>query len=620
LAAGRAQAATNAELDRPKEAQQPPLVNGGRRSRLRKRLTGRALLAAPLSVEVKASGDHNGIALSNLVVRSGGASVVGINGFVPLTFNPAAATNSLNLVEKKSLQLSASVEPQALVWDQLEDWTGIFLQDPALRLTLSGTWAELHGEIDFSAQKIEPEDALSVMPSLENLGVKVQLGREVARLTEAKILVQGQPVSLTGEIPLGRDFWSGLREKKLPDWQQATARLRVENAKIAAFEPLFPQFVAPQGEVDLDLALERGAKLSGTLTVQHARTRPLGEFGPIRDINLNMRFRERMLELEQASAKISGAEVSLSGGVDFRGTNWLDGELPPFEISVRGTEVPLARKPEFIVRSDLLLGIIKTNNAPPLISGVAHMRDSFYLSDLSALVPGKVSTPSARPPYFSIDQPGLADWRLALVVDGSRFLQIRSSVFNGEVSANLHLQGTLKDPIALGTLKIDSGVVRFPFANLQLHQGLVNLTSQNPYHPQLLVSATSKQFGYDIRMEVSGTADAPIVQFSSNPPLSSEQIVLLVTSGQMPQGAYTLTAQQRAQTVALFLGRDLLSKLGFGDQSEQRLTIRSGEQISEQGKPTYYLEYKLTDRWAVTGEYDRFGDYNAGFKWRIYSR
>jgi translocation and assembly module TamB len=458
------------------------------------------------------------------------------------------------------------------------------------------------------------------MPSLEDLAVKAQFVREEARLIDAHILIQGQPVTLTGQIPLGEHFWTRLKQKKYPDWMQATARLRVENAKIAAFEPLFPNLIAPQGDLNVSLALERGAKLNGSLTVEHARTRPLGEFGPLRDINLSLRCQDRILQLESASAKVSAAEVALTGGADLHGTNWLEGELPPFELSLRGTEVPLARKPELIVRSDLLLGITHTNNGPPLISGVVHLRDGFYLSDLSALVPGKVATPSARPPYFSIEEPLLADWRLAVAVDGARFLQIRSPLFNGQVSANLNLQGTLKDPIVLGNLKIDSGLVRFPFADLRVQQGLVNLSSQDPYHPQLLVSATSKQFGYDIRMEVSGTADAPVVQFSSNPPLSSEQIVLLITSGQMPQGAYTLTPQQRAQTVALFLGRDVLSKLGFGDQSQQRLTIRSGEQISDQGKPTYNLEYKLTDRWSLTGEYDRFGDYNAGFKWRIYSR
>jgi len=57
-----------------------------------------------------------------------------------------------------------------------------------------------------------------------------------------------------------------------------------------------------------------------------------------------------------------------------------------------------------------------------------------------------------------------------------------------------------------------------------------------------------------------------------------------------------------------------------GDQSQERLTIKSGEEISDQGRPTYHVEYKLTEHWSLVGEYDRFGDFNAGFKWRILSR
>jgi len=163
-------------------------------------------------------------------------------------------------------------------------------------------------------------------------------------------------------------------------------------------------------------------------------------------------------------------------------------------------------------------------------------------------------------------------------------------------------------------------MVRFPFASLSVQQGVITLGSQDPYHPQISVAAASKQFGYDIRMEVSGPVDAPIIQFSSTPPLTSEQILLMVTAGEMPQGTFSLSAQQRAQTVALFLGRDLLTKLGIGQGTDQRLSVRTGEEISEQGRPTYNVEYKLTDRWSLTGEYDRFGDFNAGLKWRIFSK
>jgi translocation and assembly module TamB len=111
-----------------------------------------------------------------------------------------------------------------------------------------------------------------------------------------------------------------------------------------------------------------------------------------------------------------------------------------------------------------------------------------------------------------------------------------------------------------------------------------------------------------------------VLQFSSTPPLNSEQIVLMVSAGEVPRGTLVLTPQQKAQTVAVFFGRDLLARLGLGDDSEDRLTFQSGEQVSEQGRPTYNVEYKLTDRWSLVGEYDRFNAFNAGLKWRVYSR
>jgi len=439
-------------------------------------------------------------------------------------------------------------------------------------------------------------------------------------LTQGRFKVQGQPVTLTGKLPLGPDSWRELSEKRPPDWKKASARIQIRNAALMAFEPLFPTILAPEGRLNLDVSLLPGGKLSGQMRLQDARTRPLGELGPVRHINVDLQILDRVIRLKSATAEISASTIKLAGQGDLSGSQWLHGELPPFVLTVYGTNVPLARETEAVVRSDFQLAVTKTNDAPPIITGLARLRDSFFLADLSALIPGKVASPTRRPPYFSIEDPFVADWRLAVSVQGTRFLKVRTPIFNGEVSANLKVQGTLKDPIALGDLRIDSGAVRFPFASLEVQQGLVTLTSDDPYHPQLAVSATSKQFGYDIRMQVSGPVDAPVIQFSSTPPLSSEQILLMVSAGQLPQGTFTLTPQQRAQTVAMFFGRDLLTKLGVGDQGQARLTVESGEEISQQGRPTYHVEYKLSDRWSLVGEYDRFGDFNAGFKWRILSR
>jgi translocation and assembly module TamB len=186
------------------------------------------------------------------------------------------------------------------------------------------------------------------------------------------------------------------------------------------------------------------------------------------------------------------------------------------------------------------------------------------------------------------------------------------------VSAGLQLRGTLGEPLAVGEVRLDGMTLAFPFASLEVKQGMVILSSENAHEPRLFVTATGRAFGYDIRLQVTGTAQDPIPEFSSVPPLTSEDILLMVTTGRIPRDDYRLSTGQRAQRLGVFVGRSIASKLGFG--GGDRLSIRSGENISESGKETYSVEYKMTDDWSLIGEYDRFDEYNAGVKWRVFSR
>jgi translocation and assembly module TamB len=569
------------------------------------------------SAVMQAFGDARGVAISNLTLNCETSAVAVARGFVPISFRPATPTNMVHFESESPLDFTADTRPEAFFWREISNRTGLVLDDPKLQLKFAGTWQTLHGEARVEARRIQVRQKI---PPLEKLFLDLQVDRSKAELSQGNFLIAGQPVTLSGELPLGDGFWNGLKKKRLPDWRQATAHFEITNAAIAALGELLPKELSPQGELNLKASLLPQGRFEGEFIIQNARTRPLGPLGSVTDINVKLAGHDREVTLSEARAKVGGAPVFITGHVDLSGTEWLEGKPPPFDLYLNGTNVPLARQPGFIIRGDLNLTVAKTNEQPALIYGTARLRDSFYLSDLSDLAGGHVASPSQRPPYFNVETAPFADWRLSVHVNGERALRVRSTLFNGEASTSVRLEGALKDPIALGDVKIDSGVVRFPFANLEVKQGLLSLTSADPYRPHLAISATSKQFGYDLRMEVSGTADEPILQFSSTPPLSSEQILLMVTAGQLPSGGYTLSTQQKAQTFGMFLGRDLLSKLGFGDQTQQRLIIHSAEQISETGKPTYSVEYKLSDRWSVVGEYDRFGDYNAGVKWRVFSR
>src|SRR5690606_33972874 len=135
------------------------------------------------------------------------------------------------------------------------------------------------------------------------------------------------------------------------------------------------------------------------------------------------------------------------------------------------------------------------------------LRDSFLLRDIATLVPGRVATPERRPPYFTVPQDPLDDWRLDIRVRGDEFMRVRSPFFQGVASANFHVIGTLEEPTALGEATISSGRIIFPFATLEVGQALVSLTSENPYLPRIFAVARGRAFGFDIQMQAEGWAD-----------------------------------------------------------------------------------------------------------------
>jgi translocation and assembly module TamB len=336
------------------------------------------------------------------------------------------------------------------------------------------------------------------------------------------------------------------------------------------------------------------------------------------DLQTQLRLRGRQVEVQTFTGLLGGEPFGMTGTLNFAERNPTNG-LPRLALKLRGQSLPLARQPELILRGDLDIAITTQTNQQTRLSGNVRLRDSVFLSDLRMLMPGKAAQPRQRPPYFSIDVEPLADWALDLRVHGDRFLKVRSPFFRGEVSSDLKLEGTLQEPMILGEVLINSGTVQFPFANLDVTQGLVSFTSADPYRPQLFVTAGAKALGYDVKMEVTGKADSPVIQFSSIPPLTSEQVLLLVTAGEVPQQGNSISAQQRASRLAVFLGKNLLSEFSSGNGGADRLTLRSGEYVSEQGKQTYSVEYKLNKDWSIVGEYDRFGAFNAELKWRLYS-
>jgi len=295
---------------------------------------------------------------------------------------------------------------------------------------------------------------------------------------------------------------------------------------------------------------------------------------------------------------------------------------PKYDLTLKGENLPLVRQTGLLVSADVDLRVssgeaMASTASAPTISGSVNLRDSMYLSDLRAFIPRGGSGPARRPPYFAIETPPLSAWRLDVLVHGERFMRLRSTLFSGTASARFKIGGTLGVPNMTGEADVNTGTVTLPFASFAISEATVRVTEANPNSLRLAVTGTSRRYGYDLRMEVTGTADAPIVTFSSSPALDAKQVLLMVMAGEMPNDEITYGNAERAARLGTYLGQSLIASLG-GDPTEAgRLSITTGERVSSLGRETYEAEYRLTDRFKLVGERDEYDAYNMGVKWDV---
>jgi translocation and assembly module TamB len=235
-----------------------------------------------------------------------------------------------------------------------------------------------------------------------------------------------------------------------------------------------------------------------------------------------------------------------------------------------------------------------------------------------AFLPAGTNGDALQPPYFAVVTPPFNAWTLGVDIRGDRFMRLRTPAFNGVASARFRLAGTLGEPRAIGEVVIDEGQVLLPFANFVVKQGTMRIAEENAHKLALFVRGTGRYNGYDLTMEITGTPEAPSIVFTSSPALDSDQLLMMVMTGAVPNNGLGYSSTQRFARLGTYLGQSLLGSFGVDAASADRLSIIPGETISEQGRETYTVEYKLADRWKWVGEYDQFDDYNIGLKWRLY--
>ncbi|MBM4357159.1 MAG: translocation/assembly module TamB domain-containing protein [Deltaproteobacteria bacterium] len=435
--------------------------------------------------------------------------------------------------------------------------------------------------------------------------------------------------------------------------------------------------------------------LTGELRLERGLVRFAGPGLPLDDVNVRLLVKDGEIEIKEASARAGASgQLSLTGRMPIRGLALAEINAT---LAARDIALPLADGVKATANA-----LLKVTYQPGLRSSL--LGDSQAASEMARLpqVSGTVSLSSftyARPIAFRLDLDQLTgkartvvdayDPRNDLVafdvsVVSPRPLRISNNLLETslEVSApGLRLTGTNQRFGARGSLRLETGSKLFIQGHdFRVREGRIDFDNPTRVTPKLDVSAETEIRRYAstatsssaqgasaadasasagnvwrVRMHATGDTDAPALQLSSDPPLSQDDIVLLLqlgmTRAELDRSLATSLAQSVSfEALSALTGFDqalrktvpLIDDFRLGSQYSSRTgrpepTVSVGKRITEDVRATVTsglsdnrelrsnIEWKLRRGVSLQGSYDNvndvsssaIGNLGADLRWRI---
>ncbi len=134
--------------------------------------------------------------------------------------------------------------------------------------------------------------------------------------------------------------------------------------------------------------------------------------------------------------------------------------------------------------------------------------------------------------------PGAEIPRLDLRVEADHTIEARNAFLRLQVAVSLHITGTPGSPGLVGRVSIaEGGEFTFQGTRYELDHALITFSDPTSIVPHVDIRARAQVDIYEIWITLVGTGDRIVPTFSSDPPLSQEEIVSLIATGAPVSGS-----------------------------------------------------------------------------------
>lgn len=181
---------------------------------------------------------------------------------------------------------------------------------------------------------------------------------------------------------------------------------------------------------------------------------------------------------------------------------------------------------------------------------------------------------------------------------------------------DVKLAGTGLAPYLVGAATVDRFLAELPVSVLKTRRGLITFSQQAPFEPQIDIEAETVIQKYNIVARVSGPSSHTRLDLESEPPLSQQDILSLLTTGSTSGeiGSNNSALATRAAVLVVKRWYKKLFKRDFpgstdegGDSFRDRFQVDIGNVDPKTGRNEVSAQFRVTDNLFILGDLELGG-------------
>jgi autotransporter translocation and assembly factor TamB len=298
------------------------------------------------------------------------------------------------------------------------------------------------------------------------------------------------------------------------------------------------------------------------------------------------------------------------------------------DLTLTGQQLLVMRNRQVRLRANADLRLAGSLTGGGALTGAVALTDGriYQRLEITPLLQSATAE-SGRAPLLLPDLRGLVPppldaWKLDLTVANADPFLIVGNVASGSIEPDLRIIGTLGDPRPTGTVTLRDLRAFLPFSIVHIPEGLIHFLEESPRSPTLDIRGYSEVLQYEIMLLAQGSLEEQNIILRSDPPLSEDQILLLLTTGLTPgtgAGMGEAAAGQGSLLLLKTLAREFEPEGVDLDDILNRIQVGTYPPPFMGMRPTLLGEFRLTDNISLFSRRDGFGYFSGGatHTWRF---